>query len=159
MPMKFHKVLCPVDFSDSSNRAVQHALELARVFESEMILLHVIDSQFMSTYIAADIPNYLPGLDQLRQNAEQELNALLKKCQRDFPGVNVSATTVEGVPVMKIVETADELNADLICMGTHGRTGISHLLIGSVAEKVIRAVHCPILICKNPSQEYLHQHA
>ena len=155
MPMKFRKILCPVDFSESSTRALRHALELGRAFEAEVILLHVVDAQFLSNYIATDVPNYLPGLDQLRENAEQELKDLFKRHKSEFPNVNMRMESVEGVPVMKIVETANREKADLICMGTHGRTGISHLLIGSVAEKVIRTAHCPVLVCKSPEQEYL----
>jgi nucleotide-binding universal stress UspA family protein len=150
------KVMCPVDFSDPSNHALTYALELARAFEAEVVLVHVIDVQFLSPYVVSEVPTVVPGVDELRKTVEQDLQALAEKSRKDYPAVAVRSLLLQGAPFVRIVESAREEQADLIVMGTHGRSGLSHLLIGSVAERVVRKAPCPVLTVKQPEHEFVH---
>lgn len=136
--MKCQHILVPMDFSPDAERALDSAIGLAQQFQARMTLLHVI-------YLpeAADV-NLGAYLKKVQSEMEQEMAACQKRAED--AGVAVDAVVVHGVPSPKIVETAEDQRADLIVMGTHGRTGLQHLLIGSVAERVIRLAPCPVMV-------------
>ena len=137
------KILVPVDFSDPNEAAVAAACDFARTFGSEIVLMHayVIESYFLPE--AATLYDPEAGA------------RLLEACQRMLDvqrdsitarGVqHVSTRLKDGIPATEIVAMARIERADLIVMGTHGRTGLSHAIIGSVAEKVVRTAPCPVL--------------
>lgn len=138
------RILVPTDFSETSAAAIRQGVELARVFKAGLILLYVGDRA--ASEVATEFPI---GLDGAMADAERErLNKILTpQEQREIHPEFVIAA---GTPAVEIVRAADEREVDLIVMGTHGRGGVSHLLLGSVAEKVIRTAPCPVLVVRGP---------
>lgn len=139
--MPTNKILVPVDFSEPSGRALDHALELARLFNATIELLHVYHLAIIpSGPYAEPLPvEYSQGL---RKSAQAELAAWLERVKA--AGVSGEAHLVEGAPAHEIVEAARRLGADQIVIGTRGLTGLKHLMLGSVADRVVRSAHCPV---------------
>jgi nucleotide-binding universal stress UspA family protein len=141
--MEIHRILAPTDFSELSKQGLERALELAETFGANLTLLHVVEPPPYP--VEGIVPAHLGAtlLDDLEREANNELAHIL----RPPPGSKVAVTrrVVIGVPYRKIIEVAEEEKADLIVMTTHGRTGLSHLVMGSVAEKVVRTAPCPVL--------------
>jgi universal stress protein A len=138
---EFHHILAPTDFSKYSQHAIQNARELAQKFGATLMLLHVVD---LPPYPIEGVPpSHLGGtlLEDLEQQAASDLAQVLAKEAE----VEVVRRVVAGIPYRKIVEIAEAEKIDLIVMATHGRTGFSHLFMGSVAERVVRTAPCPVL--------------
>jgi universal stress protein A len=137
------RILVPLDFSEHSRCALRFAREWAARFGSEICLLHVIEP--MNTYgiLAADpIPVPMPVTD-LHEPARAELARIV---QQEFSdSAKVSVQLRDGVPYDAISNAAREWDADLIIVATHGRTGLTHVLMGSTAERVVRHAPCPVL--------------
>ncbi len=145
-------LLVPVDFSPCSRKALQYALAFARQFRARLTLLHVIPTNYFvgSEFGPVDFP--LPEAE-LREAGERELAAM---AIRDVGKAAAVATVVrQGPPVQEIVRFARETNADLILLSTHGRTGLKHVLMGSVAENVVRYAPCPVLVVREFEHEFL----
>lgn len=134
----FRHILVPTDFGDASTRAREIALELARRFDARVTLLHVW---------AVPSAAYAEGLawptEDLEAAAQRALDAELAAAVKVYP--STQARLRVGVAWDRILESAKELGADLIVMGTHGRRGISRLVLGSVAEKLVRTSPVPVL--------------
>ncbi len=148
----FKLILCPVDFSTTSTHALDTAVELSSQLDANLHLVHVY--QFPAFSLPeADLatPIDLSLQDDYKKRLRQQLEDLDKK----YSGIKLSidTTLVEGIPYVEIVRTANEINADLIVMGTHGRTGLAHMLLGSVAERVVRSSVVPVLSVPNKDQE------
>jgi nucleotide-binding universal stress UspA family protein len=139
----FNRILVPHDFSETSDAAVQHAVALARNFRARLLFLHVGDRA------RSDLETEFPlGLENAMEDAARErLQRVLTPAEQVElrPDLDVRA----GNPAKEIVDYAKERQADLIVMGTHGRTMVSHALLGSVAEKVVRTAPCPVLTVRN----------
>jgi len=141
--MEIRHILAPTDFSDFSKQALEYAAAFARTFGARLSLLHVIETP------AFPVEGYVPPnlgttlLADLERGARDELERLLP--ETEVLPVNVVREVKIGTPYRTIIETAEEEKVDLIVMATHGRTGLSHLLIGSVAERVVRTAPCPVL--------------
>lgn len=135
-------ILHPTDFSDSSNEALKHACYLATQFCADLHLLHVIsDSGLIQPPIAGFLP---PGFyEQRNQFANEELAGLPQKVM-NFSG-SVVRNVCEGTPFVEIIRYSKENAIDMIVMGTHGYAGLKHLILGSVAENVVRHAPCPVL--------------
>jgi universal stress protein A len=137
------RILVPLDFSEQSLRALAYAKTLAKPFAASLDLLHVVPNP----YIADPSGRYTPlpqnFLDELEQDARTRLNEVLTPDERK--AFSVRSIVKVGDPLFEIVEYARLEHVDLIVMGTHGRTGISHLFLGSVAERVVRTAPCPVL--------------
>jgi universal stress protein A len=141
----YKRILVPLDFSDTSARALEHAKILSERFEGSLELLHVVPNPFMadttSLYVGMPLPPDF--LNELEQDARQRLDAALTFAERErFKARSVVRI---GDPLFEIVEHARTGHVDLIVMGTHGRTGVSHFFLGSVAERVVRTAECPVL--------------
>jgi universal stress protein A len=134
--MNIHHILAPTDFSASAIQAVTAAFELAQTFGAKLSLLHVIEVPAYAIEVA------LP-LEALERDARRELALLLPEAEAAH--MDVTRLVDVGVPYQKIVETATAEQVDLIVMATHGRTGLSHLVLGSVAERMVRLAPCPVL--------------
>jgi nucleotide-binding universal stress UspA family protein len=139
-------ILVPVDFSETSRAALGYAGELAARFGAKLELLHVWD---VPPYIPPEAMVGIPGSDarslgQLaREHASVEMTRLVAEYASTLP---IAETLLEsGDPARVIVDTAERRGSDLIVIGTHGRTGFSHFLLGSVAEKVVRRATRPVL--------------
>jgi nucleotide-binding universal stress UspA family protein len=141
--MNIRHILAPTDFSEHSAQAVTYAFELAQKVGAKLSLLHVIE---VPVY---PIEVYLP-LKDLEQDARRELARLLPEAETAH--VTVTRLVEMGVPYQKILETAAAEQVDMIVMATHGRTGLSHLVMGSVAERVVRTAPCPVLTIRPPGE-------
>ena len=139
------RVLLPVDFSASSLRACEVAVFFARQFDAEIDLVHVVESPLLEiTPYHFAVPDSV--WDDLRERAREQLEAQRQKIAAE--GVRVEAHLRHGVPDQAICDVAEQSSADLIVMGTHGRTGLAHVLLGSVAERTLRRASCPVLTVK-----------
>jgi nucleotide-binding universal stress UspA family protein len=147
LPIK--RILVPTDFGDCSTPALRLAVELADKFGAELVLLHVVQDLALAMPDAV-MPTPVPGPDlgQLIEAGKTGLANLIEREQlgRLRPKMEVRV----GSPVAEIVAAAGDLKADLLCVGTHGRTGLAHLLLGSQAERIIRESPCPVLTVKPP---------
>lgn len=138
------RVLVPVDFSEHSDRALEFGKELCEKFDAELHLLHVLDVRITGA------PQFALGLaiPQREEESADEVMAELNKLPGgDWSRAVVRATT-HGSPFDALVKYAKDNEIDLIALGTHGRTGLSHALLGSVAENVARHAPCPVLIVR-----------
>jgi nucleotide-binding universal stress UspA family protein len=155
----FTKILAATDFSEDSTLALGYAEELARRFGAEVLLLHV--DQALPPVMAS--PEIGPVMDigamtriaeEQRMSAHRELDKIVNRL-RDG-GLKARSLLKVGSPFLEIIHTAKGENADLIVMGTHGRTGIVHVLMGSVAERVVQKAHCPVLTIRHPDRKFKH---
>ena len=139
------RILVPTDFSATSDAALDFAKMIAGTLGASLHLLHVFEDPFVTGAFATEA--YAPMPPGTREALLDDANARLAHRLTPDERARFDATTeiVTGVSAPTIVEYARETNADLIVMGTHGRTGMAHLLIGSVAERVVRLSPCPVL--------------
>lgn len=146
--MPFTKILVPHDFSEHAMRSVEVAADLARRYEASMTLAYVHQP---TLYAAPDTFLLYPTEDapHLAAAFHKHLEAAKEKA-RAFGAQRVDTLLLTGVPVSEITKVADSGRYDLIVMGTHGRSGVAHALIGSVAERVVRKAHCPVLTVRLP---------
>jgi len=146
---ELRKVLCPVDLTLEAGSAAEEAATLARALGAELLLLHVMGEPVM----ALGDPMLAPGdassfaLPQLTADYHHEMDRRLQELGNQFraTGLAVSTLLLRGSPHEAILSAADSEHADLIVMGTHGRKGLSHLLLGSVAERVVRTSNVPVM--------------
>ena len=139
------KILFPTDYSDCSVEAIRYAVALAGDANGSLLVLHVVEP--ISPYLVPESP-----ADESRHR--NEFMAVLQKLLAEQPSVTCDEETViMGDPVSTIVRVAEEEHVDLIVMGTIGRTGVKRMLLGSVAEEVVRRAPCPVLTLKSPSPE------
>lgn len=143
-PLK--KILVPVDFSECSRLALQRADELAKAFDATLDVLHVWQAPaFVSPEAMVGVTPQGQTLAQLaHQQAEKAMASFVAHAKNAGIRVN-SVRTMEGDPPHTITDQAEQGDYDLVAMGTHGRTGLSHLLLGSVAEKVVRRSSRPVM--------------
>jgi len=136
------KILCPVDFSEFTNDIIMFAVEIAKRFDAELHLLHVIPNlNYFTPYESFMTPENLVAIERsIEKEVEKDFEKIAKKI--DIPFKKVIKT---GVAFVEIIDYIKEESISLVVMGTHGRSGIEHILIGSVAEKVVRKSPCPVL--------------
>jgi nucleotide-binding universal stress UspA family protein len=146
----FKEIVMPTDFSEHSLRAVDYGVEIAERFSSHLTLIYVIEPLLQ----AADLTWTTVDFEELnkahKQTAEKQLAQIVE--ERVSEETPCDTTILFGKPFVEILKFAKEENADLIVMATHGRGAISHLLMGSTAEKVVRKASCPVLTVKHPKQ-------
>ena len=143
----FKKILCPVDYSVCSNEALKQAVSLAQRDKAKLYLIHVIDIRMYGHEAPLSFEMPKPSEETLKKVREELANSVLKDAKGK---VDVETIVSMGIPAVEIINAAKEKGVDLIVMGTHGRTGIAHVVIGSVAENVVRKSHCPVLTVKHP---------
>jgi len=146
MTRGFTRILVPTDFSAPSDAALVTAKDLAARLGASLHLVHVLEDPYAVAAYSADALGYVPpGIKDLWQrDADQRLHGLLTLEER-AELIATTAVLFGGSPAREIVEHARNNNFDLIVMGTHGRGGLAHLLLGSVAEHVVRTAECPVL--------------
>ena len=147
--MKIETLLVPMDFSTHSKKALLYAAELGKVFGAKLHLLHCygIDMVQAFPYDPPYLTNLPPDFDdRVREAAESKLAGFRKEVE-DL-GVAVEIHLSKLFPSDAILRTAKEIQADMIVMGTRGRTGLEHVLLGSVAERTIRIAPCPVVSIK-----------
>jgi nucleotide-binding universal stress UspA family protein len=139
-------ILVPHDFSETAEHALAVALELAERLSAKVILMHAYE---VPTYGFPEGPAMTPEMSrQIESAAGSALASVAKRCRR--PGVDVEVVLRQGSAWTEIGAVAKETNADLIVIGTHGRRGVARVLIGSVAERVVRTAPCPVLTVRGP---------
>lgn len=148
MKPEIKKILVPVDFSDYSKNALNYAVDFAKSFNAQLILIYVVEPviyppDFSMGQIA------IPSVDlEMDKRAKEELENLSKKLIPDE--LKAKCLVKTGKPFLEIIDTASEIEADLIIIATHGHSGVEHILFGSTAEKVVRKAPCPVLTLRDP---------
>jgi nucleotide-binding universal stress UspA family protein len=154
------KILAPTDFSEDSARALEYAEEIARKFGAEIVMIHV-DQPLAPVIIA---PEFGTAFDmgavsrlaeEQRLLAQRELDTIASRLRE--AGLKSRGLLKVGAPFLEILTAAHSENADLIVMGTHGRTGLAHVLMGSVAERVVNRANCPVLTVRHPDRKLNHR--
>jgi len=149
------KVLVATDFSQPSEAALAYGRELARTFGASLTLLHVVDNILTRAYGADGMVLADQGLQlEIEKGAQHEVDALLFDEDRQALGA-VGLVLTSNSPSAAIVFYARDAAIDLIVIGTHGRGAIAQLLMGSVAERVVRLAPCPVLTVRNPEHEFV----
>jgi nucleotide-binding universal stress UspA family protein len=146
--MTVHHILVPIDFSTYAEQALDYALAFAQKLQARVTLLHVIQPPLG---VGADMgvwpsPAFVQDLETAITGDMEGYLARVTAA-----GLEGEIVVVHGVPFQAIIDTAKALQVNLIIMGTHGRTGLSHVLLGSVAEKVVRLAPCPVLVARQPT--------
>lgn len=149
--MAWKTILVPHDFSSSANHAAAIARDEARLHGGTLVLLHVIELPYQLSPDAIIVPESSGAPISVKQyaieTAEAHLQDIADRLAKD--GVVATSTVVIGSPVDEINRAVDEHHADLIVMGTHGRTGFQHLMAGSVAERIVRSAKVPVLTIRH----------
>ncbi len=144
--MDIKRILCPTDFSETAKESLEYAVFLASSHDAALHLLHVVDQLHgFDNYQLLVLPP-----QEIRERMEKHAYESLGDLADQIEGsVGIEKVVKHGKTSVEIIEAADEIEADLIVMGSHGRTGLAHVLIGSVAEAVVRHAHCPVLIVRS----------
>jgi nucleotide-binding universal stress UspA family protein len=154
MTIELEKIGVATDFSETSDLALRYGITLAAQFKAELHLIHVIED------IIPTVPE--PGLamlptqeimQTLRRSSEEAMSQQTTRIASD--GVSIVKVIREGVPFREVDAYAREMGIDLLVVGTHGRTGLSHLLLGSVAERVLRSAPCPVLTVHPGERDFI----
>lgn len=155
MSVKLKKMLCPTDFSENSEHAVKYALTLASLSKAELQLFHVVEP----ISYPQSVELFEPVLDEVELTMKMEaafqkqLEDQVAALKDEYP--KIRGKLVTGNTFLEIIGAARDEKVDMIVMGTHGRTGLAHVLIGSVAERVVREAPCPVLTVKHPDHEFV----
>lgn len=145
----FDNILIATDFSENSEHAFEYALALAKQFQAKLIVMHVINEP-------VDLRGfYVPHISfeqlekEIEDGAEKMMETFCQTRMADFS--NYSTAIVTGIPYEEIIRKAQDTSSSLIVLGTHGRTGLDHIIFGSTAERVVRSASCPVLTIRMPA--------
>lgn len=152
--LKPNRILIPVDFSDFSKKAAEYGCAFAKSFGAQLVFLHVVETPVypIAMGIGAIAPPPLP--EDVRPHIEKRMDEFLAAHVDDK--VAARGLVVEGTPFVEIVRMCREEKADLCIIPTHGHSGLTHMLLGSTAEKVVRKAPCPVLVLKEEEREFVH---
>jgi nucleotide-binding universal stress UspA family protein len=155
MKIDIKKICVPTDFSSEAEHALLYAATLARRFEAELHLIHVVQDMTPG-YLEGDAMMGFSGVDLL-ETIEKDAKRRLESVQPpDWPpAATIVRYTSTGVPYDEICKYAKKENIDLVVIGTHGRTGLKHFLLGSVAERVVRTCPCPVLAVHRGERDFV----
>jgi nucleotide-binding universal stress UspA family protein len=148
--IQIDKILVAVDFSKESTLATKFAISMSQEYKAKLFLLHVYDPHTEYAFLAKEFH------EKKIQEREKELSEFLPpKVRADL---DVEVILEKGRPIHHtIVEKAKTLGVDIIVVATHGRTGLAHVLVGSVAAHIIRYAPCPVFVIRNPKEKYLYE--
>jgi nucleotide-binding universal stress UspA family protein len=150
-----HRILVPTDFSKFSQNALKYAAAFAEKFGAEIYLLHVVQDLALFIPEAVSVaPPATPPIEQMTAAVREGLQRVVR--ESGLERFTVHCEVREGTPFYEIILFAKEADIDLIIMGTHGRSGLVHVLLGSVTEKVVRKAPCPVLTVRDPEHEFVH---
>ncbi len=149
------KILVPTDFSESAGKSLLYGISLAEQYVAKLYVLSTIDDRVFDDSLFV-----VYAEQEMRQNRkavyEEHLNKVIEDIKQKHPKLEVQQALKMGVAFVEIVDYAKQEDIDLIIIGSHGRTGIAHLLIGSTAEKVVRKAPCPVLTVRPKEHEFVH---
>jgi nucleotide-binding universal stress UspA family protein len=149
------KILVATDFSEPSDAALAYGRELARTFNAQLIVAHVTDDVSAHAYGGPDAIVFAPDLQgEIDEAARRQLDALVFAEDRHDLGA-LTIVLRSKIVWAAITDYARDTDVDLIVLGTHGRGAVAHLLIGSVAERVVRMAPCPVLTVRRPEHEFV----
>ncbi len=148
------RILFATDFSENSKWALTYALSFSRQYAARLFVIHVIQPPSYPLGMYAEIS--FDAMDKFsRSMAEAAGKEMQTLCAKELEGfADYETLVITGTPFLEIIKAAREKNVDLIIMGTHGRTGLDHVLFGSTAEKVVRKAPCPVLTVGLPGREF-----
>src|SRR5262245_12835540 len=148
------KVLVPFDFSDTSEVALRYGKALAGAFGASLNVIHVVHEPYAQPWA---VEAYGFSMATLQEDWIKEANTKLEGVltEQDRSALKATATTILGHPVTEILRFASEERIDLIVMGTHGRGPLGHMVMGSVAERVVRQAPCPVLTVREAEREFV----
>lgn len=149
-PFKIKRILAPIDFSDCSRKAVRYAEAMAKELGAELVLLHVLDAYMPVTELALiEMAALLEESRAAQKKGLAEWKAAIDE--------QVASRTIarSGHPYHEIIAVAEELDADLIVISTHGRTGFARAIMGSTTERVVRLANCPVLVVREREHDFL----
>jgi nucleotide-binding universal stress UspA family protein len=141
------KILVPVDFTPCSRETLEFALSLRQFFDPSYLLLHVVPTGEVESFATLGAEPE-QGRDRRIEESSTELEREARRLREEIPGLSLECRVAAGLPFREICRIAEEEKAQLVVIGTHGRTGISHLLTGSTAERVVQHASCPVLSIK-----------
>lgn len=145
--IKLERVLVPSDFSERAEPALKYAVELANRFDAEIVGCHVIELPMVILPLHEEEP-----VDVVASNAREKLESLLRKA-----GAKKFRVLIEqGNPTRQLVRIAANEDIDLVVVSTHGRSGLSHMLMGSTAENLVRLTPCPVLVVRDGMHSFVH---
>jgi nucleotide-binding universal stress UspA family protein len=147
----YRRILWPTDFSPLAEAALPHALKLAVDSDAELVVLHVLSPMAVLYAIPEVVGAAWEQLErENREMGKAELHRVTEQLKSKAPGLRVHSILAKGVPLEQILRAAKRLRCDLIVLATHGRTGLRHVLMGSVAENVVRRASCLVLTVRPP---------
>ena len=147
--MDIKRILAPTDFSDLATRSLEYAVELAKRTGAELVVIYADPFLPPPHFTSEQMDELVATLDKHRAAATRELESYAAK--NVASEVALRTIVVEDTPAAAIVKTADAINADVIVMGTHGRTGLARVFVGSVAKQVLANAGCPVITVKLPA--------
>lgn len=160
--MKLTRILAATDFSKFSGFAMEWAAFMAMCMKAELVILHVVPEEegkiikeIMSEGGIARLPMGIREdvVEERKKQCREQINMVFSREMKN--SLKIEEIVKVGPPFLEIIGTAKEKDVDLIVLGTHGRTGLAHVLIGSVAEKVVHHAHCPVLTIKHPQYKFI----
>lgn len=148
-------ILVATDFSEASDAALNYAKSLATAFGATVHVLHVLEDLAAHAWTTEVYVAALPGVhEEMEKQARERLDAYLTPAEREAFKAQLALRT--GSAFVEIVRHARDVKADLLVMGTHGRGAIAHMLLGSVAERVVRKAPCPVLTVRQTEHAFVH---
>ncbi|HVR62123.1 MAG TPA: universal stress protein [Polyangia bacterium] len=143
-PREIKRILVATDFSEPSQEAVTTAIAFARAFSAQIELVHVMVEPIYPLPAPLEVVTLPVDVERLYSEVEAQLGREMERAAG--AGVGAEKVILNGRPHVEIVSHADKTRADLIVVGSHGRSGMSHAILGSVAERVVHRAHCPVLV-------------
>lgn len=148
MSINLTRVLVAVDFSSTSDKAFDYALEFARALEADVLAVHVVEDPIL--YAPTTDVSYRADFEQMVQ---RKFDSLIE--HRNCEGLSIQTMIHAGTPFYEIIQLARTEDCELIIMGTHGHGPLQHVLMGSVAEKVVRKAKCPVLVVRPDQHQFV----
>jgi len=156
MTVNIKKILYPTDFSTYSLAALPFAVDMAKRYGAELHCVHILDTgyEFFSEggYLETTVTKTPIPIEELRKSAEEQMSTMIHKYLASAEN-SVVRQVIMGTPSVEIINYAEQENIDLIVIGTHGRSALASMLMGSVTEKVLHKALCPVLAVKHPEYE------
>ena len=150
--IRMKKILVPTDFSDYSAHALQYGLSFCREFNAQLILLHVIEDPFYPSNGATfgfNVEEFFRRMEE--ESSKRMLELVPPDTEKEIP---VERIAIRGTPFLEIIRLAKERDVDMIILSTHGRSGLAHVLMGSVTEKTVRKAPCPVLVVRQAQHKF-----